>query len=138
MEPLDLSSLPKAPKGSHFTIEGLSHISKIAWLSSAFGFGLLVIGAAGSHVARAQTAADLVAQADRLAWLKNWARAEPLFSRAEQMFLAAGDQRNALYARIGALRGRLPQLPLIDVSQRLSADLDNSIVQNDPKLKLRC
>ena len=80
----------------------------------------------------------LRAEADRLAWLKNWSRAEPLFSKAEEMFTAAGDERNALYARISAIRGRLPQLRLIEVSQTLSDYLDNPIVQNDSKLKLRC
>jgi CHAT domain-containing protein len=98
----------------------------------------LVIVASAIGNAHAQTAADLLAEADRLAWLKNWSRAEPLFSRAEEMFSAAGDERNALYARISAIRGRLPQLQLIEVSQTLSDYLDNPIVQNDPKLKLRC
>jgi len=80
----------------------------------------------------------MLAEADRLAWLKNWSRAEPLFLRAEEMFSAAGDERNALYSRISAIRGRLPQLPLIEVSQTLSDYLGTPIVQNDTKLKLRC
>ena len=88
--------------------------------------------------AQAQPATDLLAEADRLAWLKNWSRAEPLFSRAAEMFSAAGDERNALYSRISAIRGRLPQLPLIEVSQTLSDYLGTPIVQNDIKLKLRC
>ena len=98
----------------------------------------LVILASAIGNAHPQTAADLLAEADRLAWLKNWSRAEPLFSKADEMFTAAGDERNALYARISAIRGRLPQLRLIEVSQTLSDYLDNPIVQNDPKLKLRC
>jgi CHAT domain-containing protein/predicted negative regulator of RcsB-dependent stress response len=73
-----------------------------------------------------------------LAWLKNWSRAEPLFSKADEMFTAAGDERNALYARISAIRGRLPRLALIEVSQTLSDYLGNPIVQNDAKVKLRC
>src|ERR1019366_838389 len=62
----------------------------------------LVILASAIGNAHAQTAADLLAEADRLAWLKNWSRAEPLFSRAEEMFSAAGDERNALYSRISS------------------------------------
>ena len=54
----------------------------------------LVILASVIGMAHAQTAADLLAEADRLAWLKNWSRAEPLFSRAEEMFSAVGDERN--------------------------------------------
>ena len=98
----------------------------------------LVILASVIGIAHAQTAADLLAEADRLAWLKNWSRAEPLFLRAEEMFSAAGDERNALYSRISAIRGRLPQLPLIEVSQTLSDYLGTPLVQNDTKLKLRC
>lgn len=103
------------------------------------GLAISVIIVATAIVSvHAQTGADMLTEADRLAWLKNWTRAEPLFSKAEEMFSAAGDQRNALYARISAIRGRLPQLSLIEVSQTLSDYLDNPIVQNDPKLKLRC
>ena len=98
----------------------------------------LVILASAIGNAHAQTAADMLAEADRLAWLKNWSRAEPLFSKADEMFTAAGDERNALYSRISAIRGRLPRLPLIEVSQTLSDYLGNPIVQNDTKLKLRC
>jgi CHAT domain-containing protein/predicted negative regulator of RcsB-dependent stress response len=98
----------------------------------------LVIVASAIGNAHAQTAADILAEADRLAWLKNWSRAEPLFSKAEAVFTAAGDDRNALYARISAIRGRLPRLRLMEVSQTLSDYLDNPIVQNDPRLKLRC
>jgi tetratricopeptide (TPR) repeat protein len=98
----------------------------------------LIIVASGIGNAHAETAADMLAEADRLAWLKNWSRAEPLFSKADEMFTTAGDERNALYARISAIRGRLPQLRLIEVSQILSDYLDNPIVQNDPKLRLRC
>ena len=97
---------------------------------------LILASAIGN--ARAQTAADVLAEADRLAWLKNWSRAEPLFSKADEMFTAAGDERNALYSRISAIRGRLPRLSLIEVSQTLSDYLGNPIVQNDTKLKLRC
>src|SRR5215471_20372645 len=104
---------------------------------TGFAIALIVLASAIGN-AHAQTAADVLAEADRLAWLKNWSRAEPLFSEAEELFTAAGDERNALYARISAIRGRLPQLRLIEVSQLLSDYLDNPIVQNDSKLKLRC
>jgi hypothetical protein len=43
----------------------------------------LVILASAIGNAHAQTAADMLAEADRLAWLKNWSRAEPLFSKAD-------------------------------------------------------
>src|SRR5437016_3364044 len=124
----------KSPQSSpRPEVEDTAAIHRISRLVIA-----LVIAASAVGNACAQTAMDMLAEADRLAWLKNWSRAEPLFSKAEQMFTAAGDERNALYARISAIRGRLPQLRLIEVSQTLSDYLDDPIVQNDPKLKLRC
>jgi len=48
-----------------------------------------------------------LAEADRLAWLKNWTKAEPHFAQAEKAYDARGDRRNALYARVGRLRARL-------------------------------
>src|SRR3989441_10187700 len=76
-------------------------------------------------------------EADRLAWLKNWTRAEPLFTRAEQLFLDRGDQRNALYATVGKLRGQLSRLPIEQTSNQLETLLENPLVKNDPQLRLR-
>ena len=56
--------------------------------------------------------AEILKEADRLAFLRNWSRAEPLFARAEQLFRERGDERNTLYAMVGKLRGQLPRLPL--------------------------
>jgi hypothetical protein len=39
----------------------------------------------------------LLAEADRLAWLRVWTRAEPLYAKAREAFIASGDERNALY-----------------------------------------
>ena len=125
--PTTLSRASTRPKGQTAPIHELARVV----------IALLILATAIGD-ARAQTVADVLAEADRLAWLKNWSRAEPLFSKADEMFTAAGDERNALYARISAIRGRLPRLSLIEVSQTLSDYLGNPIVQNDAKLKLRC
>ena len=79
-----------------------------------------------------------LAEAERLAWVKNWTRAEPFFAAAEQGFQARGDKRNALFAQVGRLRGQLPKLPLAETSDTLATLLDDPLVQNDPELKLRC
>ena len=42
----------------------------------------------------------LLAEADRLAWLRVWPQAEPLYGQARQTFIARGDRRNALYAEV--------------------------------------
>jgi hypothetical protein len=102
--------------------------------------GIALLAASLSQATFAQTNADpakLIEQAERLAWLKAWARAEPLYAEADRLFTARGDPRNALYARINALRGQLPRLPVPDVSQRLAEYLEDPVVQGDERLRLR-
>ena len=48
----------------------------------------------------------LLAEANRLAWLSNWPKAEPLYVRAEELFREKGDTRNEVYARVGRIRAR--------------------------------
>ena len=79
----------------------------------------------------------LLTEADRLAWLRVWTRAEPLYAEAREAFVRSGDRRNALYAEVSRLRGQLPTLPVPEVSERLSAYLDDPVVQNDERLRLR-
>jgi CHAT domain-containing protein/tetratricopeptide (TPR) repeat protein len=90
---------------------------------------------------RAQDTDDpqrLLAQAEQLAWMKAWAKAEPIYAEAQRLFEARGDHRNALYAEINVLRGELPHLSVADASMRLSAYLDGPIAQTDDALRLRC
>jgi CHAT domain-containing protein/tetratricopeptide (TPR) repeat protein len=89
----------------------------------------------------AQNAQDpdaLLNQAEQLAWQKAWAKAEPLYAEAARLYEARGDRRNALYAEVNQLRGELPRLSVLDVSQRLAVYLDDPIVQTDDRLRLRC
>lgn len=78
-----------------------------------------------------------LAEAERLAWLRAWARAEPFFVEAEKQFAARGDQRNKLYAEISRLRSQLPRTSLADTSETLTLHLKNPLVQADDRLKLR-
>ena len=48
----------------------------------------------------------LLAEANRLAWVFNWPKAEPLYVRAEELFKEKGDTRNDTYARVGRIRAR--------------------------------
>jgi len=79
-----------------------------------------------------------LAEADRLAWLKNWTRAEPFFAKAEQGFTAAGDRRDSLYAKVGRLRGEMrsgsPQIS----SHEVALLLNDPLVKTDRALRLRC
>lgn len=84
------------------------------------------------------SAEKLLEEAERLAWFKAWARAEPLYAEAERLFAAGGDKRNALYARIGRVRGELPRMPVSEASQQLAGILEDPIAQSDDRLRLRC
>ena len=79
----------------------------------------------------------LLAEAERLAWLRVWTRAEPLYAQAREAFVRGGDRRNALYAEVSQLRGQLPTLPVPEVSERLAGYLDDPIVADDERLRLR-
>ena len=76
-------------------------------------------------------------EADRLAWLNNWVKAGPLYEQAENLFSQAGDTKNALYAKIGNIHASLQSHSLPDLSRYLAAEMENPVIQNDPRLKLR-
>ena len=71
-------------------------------------------------------AAEKLQHALRLADLYNWADAGPDFAEAERLFLAAGDQKNALYARLGVIRSNSEQHPLPETSAQLAKDLESN------------
>lgn len=98
---------------------------------------LLALLQCSPAVAQVADPHKLLAEADRLAWLRVWTRAEPLFAKAREAFLETGDQRNALYAEVSRLRGQLPTLAVPEVSERLSGYLENPLVQTDDRLRLR-
>src|SRR5258708_3079448 len=71
--------------------------------------------------------------------LYNWADAAPMFTKAEQLYSARGDNRNALYAHLGRIRSTMEQLSLPEVSEELAAELDkNSLLQSDKEIRLFC
>jgi len=82
--------------------------------------------------------ANALAEADRLADLRAWTRAEPYFIQAEEEFQRNGDERNALYARLGRIRGELPRRSVADVSQQLAEILESPLGMSDDRIRLRC
>src|SRR6202163_163419 len=58
----------------------------------------------------------LLTEANRLAWLFNWPKAEPLYARAEELFKEKGDTRNEIYARVGRIRAQSETMSYVDVS----------------------
>ena len=101
--------------------------------------GVVAVIAFLCHPASAQNSSapeQLLVEAERLAWLKAWTKAEPLYAAAEREFAARGDKRNALYAQINTLRGRLPRLPVPEVSESLANYLEDPLVLADDRLRL--
>ena len=68
-------------------------------LAAVAAISLAIIG---SSAQAAPDANELFQEADRLAWLRAWSAAEPRFLKAQQLFAARGDDRNALYAEVSA------------------------------------
>src|SRR5262249_28630274 len=106
----------------------------VRWIAGV----IAIIGVSWPALAQENDPEKLIQQAERLAWLKAWIRAEPLYAEAARLFAARGDRRNALYAEVNRLRGEMPRLPIGEVSQRLADYLDDPIVQGDDRLRLRC
>jgi len=80
----------------------------------------------------------LLAEANHLAWLFNWPKAEPLYVRAEQLFKDRGDKRDEIYARVGRIRAQSEAMSYVDVSEMIGKELDDPVVKNDPELRLWC
>jgi len=80
----------------------------------------------------------LLAEANRLSWLFNWPKAEPLYARAEQLSKEKGDTRNEVYARIGRIRAQSETMSYVDVSQMIDKEIESAAAKADPKLMLWC
>src|SRR6266850_2437877 len=80
----------------------------------------------------------LLAEANRLAWLFNWPKAEPLYIRAEQLFKDKGDTRSEVYSRVCKIRAQSESMSWVDVSEILGKELDVPIAKSDQELRLWC
>ncbi len=80
----------------------------------------------------------LLAEANRLAWLFNWPKAEPLYVHAEELFKERGDKRNEIYARVGRIRAQSETMSFVDVSEMLGKQLEIPVAKTDLRLRLWC
>jgi CHAT domain-containing protein len=80
----------------------------------------------------------LLEEANRLAWLFNWPKAEPLYVRAEELFREKRDTRNETYARVGRIRAQSERMSWVDVSDMLGQQLEIPVAKTDSKLRLWC
>ena len=81
---------------------------------------------------------QILVEADHFAWLYNWPKAEPLYQKAEKLFIQAGDQRGAMAARLGVIRSQVDSGSVPDLSAELASDLRTPLVRSDQNLMLRC
>ena len=110
-------------------------------LSSLIGSAVLLIACASPLHGQQPEAKELLARALHLADLCNWADAAPAFTQAEELFTAAGDRRNALYAKLGRIRSNIErdQQTLPMVSAQLAEVLDDDpLLQTDKHLRMFC
>lgn len=96
-----------------------------------------------ASLARAEPsqAHELLRQALYRAELYNWAGAAPQFFEAERLFLAAGDKRNALQARLGGVRANIERerRPLHAIAAQLARQLDTEpLLRTDKRLRMFC
>ncbi len=106
-------------------------------------FRLIAIAALCVSLADAQEphAEELLAHALHFADLYNWDDAGPVFAEAEHLFTEAGDQRNALYAKLGRIRSNIDrdQQTLPAVATQLGDALDDDpLLRNDKELRMFC
>lgn len=80
----------------------------------------------------------LIAKADHFYWLNNGPRAAPLYAKAEQLFAARGDNRNAVHAKVGRMRSEAETMSFAELSGFLEQELHNPIVERDRALQLWC
>ena len=84
-----------------------------------------------------QSAADLFSQAQKLYEEGDRYRASPLFAKAEEQFREVGDKRDELAAKFGRLHTDADHGNYKAVKLEVERDLETSMVQNDPKLKIQ-
>jgi len=100
---------------------------------------LLFAGLVPLRPQHGRDAQQLLDHALRLADLYNWDDAGKDFAEAEKLFVAKGDDRSALLARLGRIRSTVDQRALHDTSAQLESDLDNiPVLRTDKQLRLFC
>lgn len=78
-------------------------------------------------------------QALHYADLYNWSDAGPFFVRAERLYRARGDQRNAFYAHLGVIRATMERRSLPRTSEDLERQLEtNPLLKGDAALRMFC
>ena len=125
--------LPSRSRFSGLTLGQSPVLVILVLLSSLMLFAVL-----RPALSRSEDSDQLLAQADRLAWLSNWQRAAELYARAEQLAIQKSNRRDELYAECGSLRSGLGAEPLPQTSAELTRILEDPLAAHDSRLRIRC
>ena len=125
--------LPSRSRFSGLTLGQRPVLVILVLLSSLMLFAVL-----RPALSRSEDCDQLLAQADRLAWLSNWQKASELYARAEQLAIQKSNRRDELYAECGSLRSRLGTEPLHQTSAELTRTLEDPLAAHDSRLRIRC
>jgi len=136
--------LPFHSRGAPPEHEAFPVISSVRLSQRRIRHGILLIvalllAASSSAVLADDTADTLLQRALYLSNLYNWRAARSYFTRSQQLFEAAGDKRDALYARLGAIRAGADPAPIPELSYMLDQELAaNPLLQSDKELRMFC
>jgi CHAT domain-containing protein len=117
---------------------GLSTVSTLVLLSLALLACVTLITVLRPAASQTKEPRQLLAEADRFAWLSNWQRAGELYGRAEQLAIQKSDKRDQLYATCGRLRASIGTDSIPQVSAELTGILKDPIAASDSRLRIRC
>src|SRR5579863_3787380 len=67
-------------------------------------FFLILFAVMRPALSRSEDPDQVLAQADRLAWLSNWQKAAELYARGKQLAIQKNNKRDEFYAECGSLR----------------------------------
>src|SRR6202158_1134114 len=136
--------LPFHSRGAPPEHEAFPVISSVRLSQRRIRHGILLIvalllAASSSAVLADDTADTLLQRALYLSNLYNWRAARSYFTRSQQLFEAAGDKRDALYARLGAIRAGADPAPIPELSYKLDQELAaDPLLQSDKELRMFC
>lgn len=123
---------------SRIRFDGLTTGRSLVLLALLLLSSLVLVAVRRPAVSRSKEPKQLLAEADRLAWLSNWQRAGELYGRAEQLAVQKGDKRDQLYATCGRLRSSIGLGSVSRTSVQLTQILQDPIGASDSRLRIRC
>jgi CHAT domain-containing protein len=133
-------SAPMGPRILPFRkhLAGLTTRKVLIFVSLGLVSCLILVTLYQRASSKSKNPSQLLAEADRLAWLSNWPRAGDLYAQAEHLAIKRGDKRDQLYATCGRLRANIGLESVFQASTELTQILEDPVAANDSRLRIRC